>query len=379
MSLQRIVIKVGTQVLVKKDGKVDENALQIITNIAANLKKKGFDIVIVSSGAIGLGGQRLGLKPPMTTSEKQASASVGQGRLMKLYDHLFDQNKITCGQILVTATDFSRRKSYLHLRETFETLLKFGVIPIVNENDSVSTVELEENEQTSFGDNDKLSAIVASKIEADLLVVLTDVDGVYTTNPKVDSSATRISLIKNIQDIKSIHSDGKSELGRGGMAAKLEAAKTAIICGTGVWITSVNQLATLSKLTKDTALEALSNNGTVLLPMQKLKGKKKWIGTSSGYKAVLIINEGAKRALIHRNASLLSVGIITFKGDFEVGDILSVRDESEGEIARGLSRLKSASLSEILAKAKSHETQSEKTSKILIHRDELALFSEIES
>lgn len=376
MSIQRIIIKIGTQVLVNKSGNIDNQSLNRIAETVVGLKKRNFDVVIVSSGAIALGALKLGVTPPLTMSEKQASASVGQGLLMKQYEQIFESSDITCGQILVTGSDFSNRSSFLNLRDTFETLLKFGVVPVVNENDSVSTAELEESEQKSFGDNDKLSAIVASKIEADLLIILTNVDGVYNKNPKVDPSAQRIKLIKNIDDLKAVNSEGKSDLGRGGMAAKLEAAKTASICGVGVLITSIEKLDTLNNLSRETAIESLTDTGTVLLPSQKLKGKKKWIGTSSGFKALVVVNEGAKRALVHRNASLLSVGVVSLKGEFEIGDIISIRDDKGGEVARGLAKISSSALLELLSKPR--DAAAAKSSHILIHRDQLALFAEQE-
>lgn len=375
MSLQRIVLKVGTQVLVNSNGEVEPSSIQLIAKTISNLKINGCDVVLITSGAVGLGRNRLALKAPLTTAEKQASASVGQGLLMKMYQEAFDNLGLVCGQILVTSKDFSSRNSFVNLRETFETLIKFKVIPIVNENDSVSISEIQENEQHSFGDNDKLSSIVASKIGADLLILVTNVDGIYTKNPKIDPNAKRIDIIKDINELKEINTDGKSEMGRGGMSAKVESVRTASICGVGVLVTSSTQLEQLT-IKKDTTFESLSKFGTVCLPNLKLKGKKKWIGTSAGFKAVIIINEGAKTALINRNASLLAVGVTEIKGDFDEGETLSLRDAFGSEICRGIAKISSEYLKQVITERALSQHKS--SSPILVHRDDMAMFMDDE-
>lgn len=359
--MRRIVIKIGTQVIISQSqGGVDRGILQSLALTVAELKKAKLDTILVTSGAVGLGRIALKLKPPLTIAEKQACAAIGQGQLMKLYESALSSHNLICAQILVTIQEFSQRHSFNHLRDTFETLLKFGVIPIVNENDSVSTSELSENEQASFGDNDKLSAIVGSKIDADLLVILTNVDGVYTKNPNIDKTAERISIIDDVRVFQKIEAIGGSELGRGGMITKLEAARMASICGVPVLITNLESFSRLRGLGRETEIESLQDHGTLVLPDKKLKGKKKWIGAGSGFRASVVINEGAKKALIERNASLLVVGTISTQGEFQAGDVISVRDELGAELARGIARVDSS------------KAAIERTG-VLIHKDELAL------
>jgi len=262
----------------------------------------------------------------------------------------------------VTDRDLSSRIGYLNLKQTFDTLLRFGVIPIVNENDSVSTLELAENSKSSFGDNDKLSAIVAAKLEADLLVLVTNVDGIYTSNPARDPKAKKLNVVSEVRELLEVDAEGQSDLGRGGMVTKLEAAQLASVCGVTTLVVNPDGLWKL-----DPAKFPEEHPGTLVQPHALLKGKKKWIGTSSGFKGVVQINEGARRALLEKGASLLCVGVTSLQGDFQSGEVLSVKGEEGQEIGRGICRLSSAELQTILSLPKGAE------SPVLIHRDELAV------
>lgn len=371
--MKRIVIKIGTQVLMDDNSEIKAQTFHLVCQYIAFLKSQKNQIVLVSSGAVGFGRKILNLKGNLTTAERQACAAVGQTSLIKAYEDRLKSMGVTCAQVLVTSSDLSRRESYLNLKETFETLLRLDVVPIVNENDSVSVTELKVNEQSSFGDNDKLSSIVASKLEADWLIMLTGTDGVYTDNPKVNPKAERIKVLQSNKDFEGILTSGKSQLGRGGMSLKLESARFASICGVSVFITSSEKLETLQQL-HNFSTEELSEHGTVVLANEKLRGKKKWIGTSSGYKAIVTINEGAYKALTERHASLLTVGVVSVKGDFGVGDVLSVRRENGSEIGRGVSKIKSQEVASHLSQGASALAVSGARSSILIHCDDLALF-----
>ncbi|MEW6212830.1 MAG: glutamate 5-kinase, partial [Acidobacteriota bacterium] len=230
---RRVVIKLGTAVLMREEGGIRMSRFYSFVESIAALKREGREVLLISSGAIGLGAERLRLqRKPQLLALKQACAAVGQGRLMSLYSDAFDQLGITAAQVLLTEEDFSNRRRYLNLRSAITKLLEMGALPIINENDTVSTAEIESLDSSpfvkvNFGDNDKLSALVASKIEADLLVLLTDVEGLLTANPAEHSDARLIPVVEEITpEIESLAS-GPSSAGRGGMKTKIEAARVA--------------------------------------------------------------------------------------------------------------------------------------------------------
>ena len=224
----RIVVKLGTQVVVDQStGLPALERLGAIINDIAKLKAIGHEVILVSSGAVGMGRQALNLKGPLELPKKQACAAVGQSRLMALYDQLCKTVGVTIAQVLVTSQDFTNRAAYLNLKNSCEELLSLGTLPIFNENDVVSVAGIRDTgaitEKKSFDDNDKLSALVAGKLSATTLVILTNVDGVYTENPESNPNAERITKIESLQHLASISCSGTSTLGRGGMASKLEA------------------------------------------------------------------------------------------------------------------------------------------------------------
>lgn len=361
---KRIVIKLGTQIVVDASGHLALERLRALAEQCVALHRAGKELILVSSGAVGLGRNRLRRDGSLTLTEKQACAAVGQSLLMDAYRDLFEPTGLVTAQVLLTALDFADRKHYLNLRQTLETLLKLGSIPIINENDVTSTMELREGSYTKgFGDNDKLSALVAGKLEADLLVILTNVDGIYTDNPETNPDAEKITLISAFQDLQRIQTAGQSTLGRGGMASKLEAGRLAAISGLHTYIASGLQPEPLAPLLH----REKPPTGTIIRPQTALPDRKRWIGAASGYHGVLIVNDGASRALVHQGASLLPVGVAAVQGDFSAQQVVSIQDERGREIGRGLSGFSSDELRRIQGVRGEAEA---------IHRDNLVIFEE---
>lgn len=335
---QRIVVKVGTNVIMRDDGAVALGRIYNLIESIANLRKQGKDVLLVSSGAVGLGAQKLQLdKKPRQLNLKQACAAIGQGRLMSIYEDAFEKLGVVVAQVLLTEDDFTNRFRYINLQATLTKLLELGVVPIINENDTVSTLELErislDDSKTHppvFGDNDKLSALVMSKILADLLVIISDVDGLYSSNPKKDKEAKLIPVVNKITpEIESI-AEGASDRGRGGMKTKVEAAKIAINSGGMAIIASGKILGVLERIFAGEAI------GTVFLPAAQLSSKKRWIAYASALSGSLVINEGAKGALLNKKASLLPAGVVKLEGSFKQGEVVSINDEMGIEFARGI-------------------------------------------
>ncbi len=377
---RRIVIKLGTQVVLERDGQLARKRLTQLINHCAAAWQLDKEILLVSSGAVGLGENSLKICQPKEKSlslvEKQACASVGQNLLMDIYRELFSAHGITIAQILVTASDFSDRRRYLILRQTLEKLLSMRVVPIINENDAVSTMELKEGAySSSFGDNDKLSALVAGKMDADLLVILTNVEGVFSADPERNPEATLISEINSFEQLASIDSDGTSPQGRGGMSAKIEAIRIAFISGVHTMIRSGNNPDTLSWMTNT---GGDPEGGTLVKPGVSLPKRRSWIGLASSTFGRVIVNSGAVNALVEKNASLLPSGVVDVEGSFQGGQVISIEDEQGHNVGRGVSRfsardvrkisgLKSDQICNVLGKDAKAE---------VIHRDNLVVFKE---
>lgn len=347
---QRIVVKVGTNVIMRDDGAVALGRIYNLIESLANLRKQGKDVLLVSSGAVGLGAQRLSLdKKPKQLNLKQACAAIGQGRLMAIYEDAFEKLGIVVAQVLLTEDDFTNRFRYINLQATLDKLLELGVIPIINENDTVSTLELErslsEDSKTHapvFGDNDKLSALVMSKVLADLLVIISDVEGLYTGNPKKDKNAKLIPVVHKITpEIESI-AEGASDRGRGGMKTKVEAAKIAVNSGGIAVIASGKILGVLDRIFAGETI------GTVFLPISQLSSKKRWIAYASSLSGQLTVNEGAKIALLNKKASLLAAGVVKLEGDFKRGEVVNISDETGVEFARGVVNYSSQEVSKLI-------------------------------
>lgn len=346
---QRIVVKLGTSTLTAGTPHLSRQRMLEIVQQVARLHQQGCEMLVVSSGAQAAGRERLGF-PDLGRAlpAKQMLAAVGQGRLMQLYSDLFDIFAIPVGQVLLTREDLGNRTRYLNARDTLLTLVEQRVIPIINENDTVATEEIR------VGDNDNLSALVASVVEADLLVLLTDMPGLFTADPRRDSNAQLIRQIARIDEATYALAGGVgTKLGTGGMMTKIEAAHTASRSGVITVIASGSEPEVLLKIARG------EETGTRFEPMHThLESRKRWLLTEKVQGSVTV-DSGAARALREGSASLLPVGIVQVEGDFVRGATLAVLDPQGGKIAHGLSNygseelrkvrgLKSSQISEVL-------------------------------
>ncbi len=325
---RRIVIKIGTNVLTNKNNTLNLQRIENIVKDIAALKKENREIVIVTSGAIGAGMGRLKLKEkPRTIPLKQAAASVGQSQLMFIYDKFFSRFKRIVGQVLLTQEDLNDRSRYLNARNTLRSLLGAGVIPIINENDTVAVEEIK------VGDNDILSALVTNLIEADLLIILSDIDGFHTGDPKKNKKAKLILQVEKItSQIEEMAEGTIVHTATGGMKTKIQAAKIVTKSGEAMIIANGTKKSILSRLF------AGEETGTLFIPefQDKMASRKRWIAFRLSVKGVILLDEGAKEALISKGKSLLPSGIIGYKGKFQPGDIVSLQDIKGREIARGM-------------------------------------------
>ncbi|MFH2028032.1 MAG: glutamate 5-kinase [Nanoarchaeota archaeon] len=315
----RIVIKIGTNLLTENLCGLRTEFIRHIAEQISKLKKQGNEILIVTSGAIGAGCTELGIKKSREIETRQALAAVGQSVVMGAYKEAFSRYKITVAQILLTYEDFSNRKRYLNLKKAINRLLDLNVIPIINENDPISVDEI----GTTFGDNDKLSALVASKVGADHLIMLTDVDGLYDKNPKTNKDAKLIRIVENItKDIENAAGKSGSMFSIGGMITKIKAAKIAMDSGCNIIICNGKK--------KDILEKALKNQeGTLFVTKGKLAEKQRWIKFSKA-KGKIIVNECAKDILLKGKSSLLAVGIEKVEGNFKKDDIVEINDIAKG-------------------------------------------------
>jgi glutamate 5-kinase len=317
---------VGTSSLIRPEqNSLNLTSLAGIVGLVRDLRNEGYRVVLVSSGAVGVGVQRLGLGTrPTVLAKKQALAAVGQVHLMRYYDDLFSAYGITCSQVLLTLENLSSRSTYYNAVNTFNELLEYGVIPIVNENDTVAV------EQLRIGDNDTLSAQVATLVHADWLFLLTDVDALYTSNPNVDPSARPIHVVPNLWDLEVNTSTAGTQWGTGGMATKLTAARMATAGGCNMGICHYESPANVLEILKGKQV------GTVFHASNApVRGRKRWI-LSMKTIGSLWLDPGAVRAVKDRYCSLFSAGIIKVEGDFSDQDVVSICDEEGREFARGL-------------------------------------------
>ena len=335
---RRAVIKLGTGIVTGSDGQFNVEHLAPVARTIAALKKDGRQIVLVSSGAVGLGRGRLGLHRDRLNDlvMRQACAAVGQSLLMHEYEKLFQAHGVQLAQVLLTEGDFVDRNRYSNLRQTMEALLKLGVLPIVNENDTVSTAELDylniRAGERIFSDNDRLAALVMSHIEADVLVLLTDVDGLMQLGPTGTKDAGAvIPLVEEISpELKSL-ALGPSEGGRGGMLTKLDAAEIAMQAGGVAVIANGKRPDTLARIFDGEPA------GTVFLSKTRMAGKRRWIAYAAGVRGRVVVNAGARDALTGGKASLLASGVVRVEGEFEAAEVVSIVDGAGLEFARGIS------------------------------------------
>lgn len=344
---KRIVVKLGTNVLRNDEGYVSLPRVYSFIEDIANLVKSGKEVIVITSGAVGLGKKRLGLEDTRGTALKQACAAIGQGKLMSIYENGFDTYGLTAAQILLTEDDFSVRERYLSLRTTLNKLLELGAIPVINQNDTVSTLDValryvKEDMQVCFSDNDKLSALVASELDADLLIILSDINGLYDENPKNNPNAKLIRSVKEVDDKIMALASGVSDGGRGGMETKLKAARLVTRFGGKVLIANGKQPFIIKRIFEGEDL------GTMFLPSnENLSDKKRWIGYATNIIGKIIVNKGAKEALLAEK-SLLPVGVVDVKNTFKKGDVISILDEEHNEIARGIVNYDSHSCKKVI-------------------------------
>ena len=329
---KRIVFKFGTNILRGDDGFVSLPRIYSFIEDISTLVHDGKEAIVITSGAVGLGKKRLNLESTSGTAIKQACAAIGQSKLMSIYENGFDTYNLVAAQILLTEDDFSLRKRYLSLRTTLNKLLELGTVPVINQNDTVSTAEInEEYEQVSFSDNDKLSALVASELDADLLVILSDVNGLYDKNPKENPDAKIISEVDEVTDEICAMGTGASDGGRGGMASKLDAARMVTRFGGKVLIANGKEPFIIRKIFKG------EDFGTMFLPQTEgLSDKKRCIGYATNIIGKIKVNAGAKRALVEEEKSLLPIGVLDVINEFKKGDVISILDEDDCEFARGI-------------------------------------------
>ena len=345
---KRIVIKLGTNVLRNETGEASLPRLYSYIEDISTLVKSGKEVLIITSGAVGFGRKKINAEKSDDIVLKQACAAIGQSKLMSIYDDGFAAYGITIAQVLLTEYDFANRKRYLNLRNTLNKLLELGVVPIINQNDTVSTFELETvytDALVSFADNDKLSALVASEMDADLLLVLSDVNGLYDSNPKDNPNAQIIPIVKDVTEEIMNLANGVSVGGRGGMKTKLEAAKVVTRFG-GKMIIANGKIPNVIK-------EVFNGKelGTIFLPSDdKLTGKKGWIAYATNIIGKIKINNGAKKALVDETSSLLPIGITSIIHEFKKGDVVSILDEDDKEIPRGISNYSSDDCKKIMGK-----------------------------
>ena len=344
-----IVVKAGTNVLTTESGSLDMQAMGRIADEMAALRKQGLQLVLVSSGAIGCGMGLLGLKQrPREVAVQQACAAVGQGALMHAYQQHFSKHGITVAQVLLTSDDFTDKARYLNIMHALDELLRQGIVPIINENDVVSTCELAHEQKHGkpivFSDNDWLSALVASKMRADLLILLTDVDGFYDAHPKKGANAKLIKFVERITPEMEEAAGKPGALGRGGMRGKLGAAQLAT--SAGVWVAIAN--GKKSNILSSVLSQA---EGTFFKPGERLSGKEQWIAFASAPKGTVSINEFAADALLKTGASLLAVGVTSASGTFSKGDVVEIKCGSK-LLGRGKSNYSSSQLSSIAGKKK---------------------------
>jgi len=335
---RRIVIKLGTSTVTEPTGELCEKRVVPIVRGIAELLRERRQIVLVTSGAVGLGRWQLGLHVARLKemSVKQACAAAGQGLLMAAYKRLFDEHGVKVAQVLLTEEDFSNWRRYSNLRRTMEKLIGFGVVPIVNENDTVSTAELEEKgggRKAAFSDNDRLAALAMSGLEADALVLLTNVPGLLRTKSGAPETINYVSQIT--PELRTIAS-GPSLSGRGGMTTKLEAAEIAMNCGGTAVVAEGSDARTLRKVF------AGERHGTVFAPGPRMKGKRRWIAFAAGVSGRVVVDGGAHRAITAKKASLLSGGVIRVERQFDAMDVVSIVDMAGREFARGIANCASA-------------------------------------
>jgi glutamate 5-kinase len=377
---RRVVIKVGTSTVTGAEGELCFERVEPIVRSIAALIKAGRQVVLVSSGAVGLGRGWLGLHRSRLGDlvTKQACAAVGQSLLMDAYKNLFSKWDVKIAQVLLTEEDFTNWRRYSNLRRTMDKLIGFGVLPIVNENDTVSTAELESvapgSRAAAFSDNDRLAALVMSGLEAEALVLLTNVDGLLRQDsaalherPGSGAPANVIPLVGEITPELKALAAGPSASGRGGMRTKLEAAEIAMNCGGTAVIANGNNPESLD------CIFAGDSIGTAFLPARRMKGKRRWIAYAAGVRGRVVVDAGAHRAITQGKASLLASGIVRVENHFASMDVVSILDAEGREFARGIANCASEEAEKFSGKRSGRGGSAAAPAPVLVTRDNIVL------
>jgi glutamate 5-kinase len=362
-----VVVKVGTRVLTHLDGTLNHTRIEQLAEEIQAASAGGRRLALVSSGAVGAGLSLLGLKTrPTDLAQLQAVAAVGQTHLIQAYDRTFAKHGRRAAQVLLTIEDVDDRVRYLNVRNTLVSLLNFGAIPIINENDTVSVEEL----QTTFGDNDRLAAMVTNLLRAPLLIVLSDIEGLYDGDPSLPTSRL-VPLVERIDErVLGFVRDRKTGLSKGGMASKLEAARMVTTAGENMIIASGRQPGVVTRILNGEDI------GTLFLGQGKgISPYKRWLGFTAQVRGRIQLDEGARTAIVEKGRSLLAAGIVATQGDFQKGDVVALCDAEGKVVARGLTNYSSAEVERIkgvrsdrIAQILGHRPYEE-----VIHRDNLAI------
>ena len=361
----KVVVKIGTSSLTKVDGSIKREAIAKLCDEVAEARKEYSHIILVSSGAIGVGLPMLGYTSgrPEDSRILQAASAVGQPKLMAIYGEELARHNLGCGQLLLAPDDFFVRSRYLHARSTLESLLEAGIVPIVNENDAVA------DDAIRWGDNDRIAALLAHLVKAEKLIILTDTAGIFSADPHLDESATLIPEIDSTAELTAEVGKSGGKQGSGGMSSKLTAARMAAWSGVTTTIASAASDRVLIN-----ALNESSETGTIVRPnQQKLSAKKLWIAFALEPNGTLQIDDGAEQALLNNGGSLLAVGVRSISGEWESGEAVSIINTVGKHIARGLCSVSSIELAPLLGlSTKDHPKGSPEE---VIHRDDLVLLA----
>jgi len=364
-NVRKILVKVGSAVLTGEDG-LDLNIIEQLVGDIAALRERGCQVVLVSSGAIASGKHRMGIEGKLKSiPQKQAAAAIGQGRLMRVYSNAFGKHGLFVGQILLTMSDITDRKRFLNIRNTLFTLMDWGVITIINENDTVAVDEIK------FGDNDHLAAMVANIVEAHLVINLTSTEGLYDRNPADSRKAKLIPLVTEITpEIEAAATEEATPVGMGGMKSKVQAAKKVVASGIPYIIAPGRRVGVLQEIMDG------KETGTLFLPpAEHLNSRKYWIAFTLRSRGRLFIDDGAKEALIRDGKSLLPSGVTQVEGDFAIGDPVTCVDTAGNAIAKGLVNFSADEIRKIMGLKSSRIEQvlGYKDYDEVIHRDNLAV------
>lgn len=366
-----VVAKVGSSTLMGSDDELDRGFIRSLCEQICALRSRGLRVILVSSGAAATGRARLGFATrPADIPTLQACASAGQAALTEAYAEVLAESGVPCGQVLLTRADVTDRTGYLNARNTLERLLELGAVPVVNENDTVSVREF------TFGDNDMLGAIVATLIDADLYVILSDVAGLYTANPSENPSARLVTRVTHVDGrIIGMAGGSESSYGTGGMATKVRAGRAMLAAGIPMVVCEGRASDALLHAVDGTAI------GTLFAPSESApihheQARKLWIGLAGVSRGALVVDDGACRALVNRGASLLPVGVVDVRGDFNAGDIVSIYSRTNDLVARGICRFSSDEMRKIRGLRLDIISRflSDRADSPAVHRDEMLVF-----